>query len=106
MLLKWNGTEVSLEYTDDFKSFKVVVADGSENATAAAKGFAGVARFEGNDTAWVYESALRDWQDLRSDLTWQKGLDFMIAKARPHGWIDDTSHSIRAHVVYEPGSPR
>lgn len=102
MQLRLTGTGVLLEEADDFKSFRVVIGCGLKDPEAVETAFEGIARFADEQTAWVYERALRSWLGLASDRAWQEGLDAMIVKARPFGWIDEEAHAIKAHVVYEP----
>lgn len=104
MQLRLAGAVVLLEEADDFKSFRVVIGCGLKDPEAAGTAFEGIARFTDKRTAWVYERALRTWLGLTSDRAWQEGLDAMIVKARPFGWIDDEAHAIKAHVVYEQES--
>ena len=100
MQLRWSGGTVLLDEARDFKSFKVVIEAQDLPPEALTAGFAGIARFDGVETAWVHEAALRRWPALEADATWQQGLDRMIAKARPYGWVDDATGTIRAHVEW------
>lgn len=101
MQLKWAGAKVLLESPSDFKSFKIVIAVNRNESSKKAEAFAGIARFDGDQIAWVSENALRNWPAYVSNAEWQHGLDKMIAKARMYGWVDDSAHAVRAHVVYE-----
>ena len=98
MQLRLLGGQVVLEKPQDFKSFKLVIQDAASDAEVA-HAFAGVARFEeGIGIAWVSQEALRAWPGLASDRAWHEGLDRMIEKARPFGWVDDSQAAIRGHV--------
>jgi len=98
MQLKLARGRVVLEEPQEFKSFRLVVDAGASDAEVA-QAFAGVARFEEGGIAWVSQDALRAWPGLAGDDAWQQGLDCMIEKARPYGWVDDAQRAIRGHVV-------
>jgi hypothetical protein len=100
MKLRWTDSGVVLDDPQDFESFKVQVdrIDAPPEQLAAA--FSGIAVFSDPHTAWVFEAALRQWKGCEKDAAWQAGLDRMIAKARPHGWIDDARGAIRSHVEW------
>jgi hypothetical protein len=91
---------VELEDAGNFRSFKVVVAMPNADLAAVRRALSGIAVLPDRDTAWVSEQALRDWAGVANDAAWQDALTTMIAKARPHGWVDDASKSIKAHVEW------
>ena len=66
----------------------------------ASDALAGVAVMPDRDTAWVSEQALREWSGRADNTAWQDALTAMIQKAKPHGWIDEASKSIKAHVEW------
>jgi hypothetical protein len=39
---------------------------------------------------------------MKSEPWWQDGLTGMIAAVRKFGWIDNETHSIRAHIEHAP----
>jgi hypothetical protein len=100
MILQWKDGAVSLVAPGDFKSFKVVVEGGAVRRGDVLSAFQGIAEFVDDRTAWVSQEALRQWRSQRGDPQWQKGLDAMIAKARPYGWIHEASGAIKAHVEW------
>jgi hypothetical protein len=101
MFLKVSAASVvSLEDTNNFRSFKVVVATPDADFGAARRALAGIAALPDRDTAWVSEQALRAWSGLADDAQWQAALSAMIQKARPHGWIDEANKAIKAHVEW------
>jgi predicted transcriptional regulator len=94
------ATTVTLEDANNFRSFKVVVAQPNLELETVRRALSGIATLPDRDTAWVSEQALRSWPEVAHDAAWQDALTAMIAKARPHGWIDDTNKTIKAHVEW------
>ncbi len=39
---------------------------------------------------------------MKSEPWWQDGLTGMIAAVQKFGWIDNETHSIRAHIEHAP----
>jgi hypothetical protein len=91
---------VALEDRDNFRAFKLVVAGRREDLDAVRRALQGKAELSDADTAWVFEDALRRWQEVAGDAAWQAALTGMIEKARPHGWIDEQRKAIKAHVEW------
>jgi predicted transcriptional regulator len=91
---------VKLEDASNFRAFKVVVAVPGADLETVRAALADIAVLPDRDTAWVSEQALRAWPEVANDTAWQDALTAMIAKARPHGWVDDASKSIKAHVEW------
>jgi len=94
------ATDVKLEDAGNFRAFKVVVAMPNADLEMVRGALSGVAALPDRDTAWVSERALRAWPQVVHDAAWQEALTAMIAKARPHGWVDDTAKAIKAHVEW------
>jgi predicted transcriptional regulator len=94
------ATLVKLEDANNFRAFKVVVVMPNADLETVRGALAGIAALPDRDTAWVSEQALRAWPEVAHDTTWQDALTAMIAKARPHGWVDDANMSIKAHVEW------
>ncbi|MBV9784356.1 MAG: hypothetical protein JO264_11095 [Acidisphaera sp.] len=97
MILVVSASGVTVEQAHDFKRFAMAVAGGLEGAELQ-HALGRLATLAEEDHAWVSETALRSMPGLRDDEAWQKGLDGMIAYARRHGWVDDTTQAIRAHI--------
>ena len=95
-----SSTTVKLEDASNFRAFKVVVAMPNADLDTVRGALSGLAAVPDRDTAWVSEQALRAWPDVANDTAWQEALTAMIAKARPHGWIDDANEAIKAHVEW------
>jgi hypothetical protein len=101
MFLKVSAAStVTLEDAHNFRAFKVVVAMTDAELETLRNALANVATLSDRGTAWVSEQALRAWPGFMNDAAWQNSLTAMIEKARPHGWIDEASKSIRAHVEW------
>jgi hypothetical protein len=94
------ATVVKLEDANNFRSFKVVVAMPNAGLETVRSALSSIAILPDRDTAWVSEQALRAWPEVANDGTWQGALTAMIAKARPHGWVDDANRTIKAHVEW------
>ena len=91
---------VVLEDRDNFRAFKVVIEGRPHELDAVRLALEGTAELVDTETAWVSEAALRRWPDVAQDAAWQQSLGVMIAKARPHGWIDDSRKAIKAHIEW------
>jgi hypothetical protein len=101
MFLKVSAAStVTLEDAHNFRAFKVVVATADTELGTVRSALASVATLPDRGTAWVSEQALRAWPGYATDAAWQSSLTVMIEKARPHGWIDEASKSIKAHVEW------
>jgi predicted transcriptional regulator len=94
------ATVVKLEDANNFRSFKVVVAMPNADLETLRTALSSIAVLPDRDTAWVSEQALRAWPEVARESTWQDALTAMIAKARPHGWVDDANGTIKAHVEW------
>jgi predicted transcriptional regulator len=95
-----SATTVTLEDANNFRSFKIVVSQPNLDLETVRRVLSGIATLPDRDTAWVSEQALRSSPEVAHDAAWQDALTAMIAKARPHGWIDDTNKTIKAHVEW------
>ena len=91
---------VTLEEPDNFRAFKVVVGSPDARLETVRTALAGIVSVPDRQIAWVSEQALRNWPGYAGNGAWQELLSGMIAKARPHGWIDDVTGSIRAHLEW------
>ena len=89
---------VRLDEPDDFRRFSVRIESPGLKVEEVRQALRGIAVLENGETAWVEERALRNWPELEGDRAWQSGLDEMIVKAKPYGWIDEERRRIKAHV--------
>jgi hypothetical protein len=92
------GLRVRLDEPDDFRRFSVRIESPGLKVEEVRQALREIAVLEDAETAWVEERALRNWPELEEDRAWQSGLDEMIAKAKPYGWIDEEKQRIKAHV--------
>jgi hypothetical protein len=94
------GNQVTFDDHGNFRAFKVVVEVPQATLGDVQVALKGIATVPDRDTAWVSQDALRNWHDVKDDAAWQQGFDAMIEKAKPHGWIDETNRTIKAHVEW------
>jgi hypothetical protein len=92
--------DVTLEDRDNFRAFKLLVEGGPARLDQIRRALANTAELPDQDTAWIYEQALRQRPEVANDATWQSNLGGMIEKARPHGWIDEQKKAIKAHIEW------
>ena len=91
---------VSLEEAADTKRFHVEVAGGTDRALVfGALVDAAAGRLEGDD-AWITIDALRRLAAAQADPDWDTDFAAMLDYARGKGWLDDTTHAIRAHIEW------
>ena len=101
MFLKLTAADgLQFEDRDNFRAFKLIVEDDRGRLDDVRRALAGKAELPDADTAWIFEDALRHWQGVAQDASWQQNFSAMIEKARPHGWIDDARKAIKAHVEW------
>lgn len=100
MELHWAEGRITLTNPDDFKAFKVVVSGGERRFAEAARNLAGIARFDDHLVCWVSQAGLSAVAGSSATPAWLASVQAMVAKARPHGWIDEATGDIRAHVQW------
>ena len=101
MFLKFSGaTGLQFEDRNNFRAFKLVIEGSRDDLERVRRAVSGKAELLDGDTAWIFESALRDWPGVAGDSDWQRNFSTMIEKARPHGWIDDERKAIKAHIEW------
>ncbi len=94
------GLRVHLDGREDFRRFSVRIESSGLKVEEVRQALREIAVLEDAETAWIEERALRTWPELKGDRAWQSGLDEMIARAKPHGWIDEQKQRIKAHVEW------
>lgn len=87
-----------LEQADNFRAFKVVIVQGAHPWSTVVADFQGTGRFEGEETCWVSRYGLQALAGAQATAEWLQSMQAMVAKARPHGWVDEATGDIRAHV--------
>lgn len=100
MELHWTEGRIMLAKPDDFKAFKVVVTGGKLRFVEVVQDFSGTARFDDELLCWVSQAGLQTLAGPAATPAWLAGMEAMVAKARPHGWIDEATGDIRAHVEW------
>lgn len=99
MYILWKNGLVSLQEPDQFKAFKLVIDAAPGSWPEVAADFEGIATVD-DASAWVAQRAVRNMSGREDDATWRQAFDAMLDKARPHGWIDDATGDIKAHVEW------
>lgn len=84
----------------DFKKFHIEAVCAAHEIDKLRQALAEVARVDSAEAAWVSQAWLRGQPELKADAAFQDGLSAMIVKARPHGWIDEATGAIKAHVKF------
>ena len=103
---------VSLEEPADTKRFHVVIVGGSVGGSGAGSGAssdlglvygalvdAAAGRLEGDD-AWISVDAVRRMASGRVGPEWDGDFSAMLDYAATKGWLDETGHTIKAHVEW------
>jgi len=101
MIIRLIAQSRSIEIDDpkNFRAFSVRI-EGALEPAAQAELLGRIAVKHDGEHAWISEQALRDWPSLKAEAWWQDGLTGMIAAVQKFGWIDNESHSIRAHIEH------
>lgn len=101
MIIRLIAQNRSIEIDDpeNFRAFSVRI-EGALDPVAQAELLGRVSVKHDREHAWISEQALRDWPSLKAEPWWQDGLTGMIAAVQKYGWIDNESHSIRAHIEH------
>jgi hypothetical protein len=103
MIIRISAASRSIEIDDprNFKALSVRI-EGSFDPAVEAQLLGRVAPSSDREHAWISEKVLREWSQLSAEAWWQEGLSNMIGAVQRFGWIDEASHSIRAHIEYVP----
>jgi hypothetical protein len=91
---------IELEDAHNFRAFAVRIEGPFESQAALDEVLSRAAISHDREHAWIAERWLREWPPLAAESWWQEGLTSMIAAVQRFGWIDQTNHSIRAHIEY------
>jgi hypothetical protein len=102
MLIRIIAADHSIELEDarNFRAFAVRIEGKFENQATQDELLGRAAIRHDREHAWIAERWLREWPPLAAESWWQDGLTNMIAAVQRFGWIDQTNHSIRAHIEY------
>ena len=93
---------VEIDEPANFRTFSVRIEGRFDDPAVEAELLGRVAVRHDGEHAWISERALREWPSLAPESWWQDGLTKMIAAVQKFGWIDNASHSIRAHIERAP----
>lgn len=95
---------VRLREAEDFKSFKVVAAEGTDDE-ALARALEPVGELQPSGDAMIRIEAFKELAgDLRRDPQWLSQLQAMIAFAGSKGWLSEDGGSIQAHCERRVGA--
>lgn len=94
MIVCYNNRQLYLLEPFDFRRFKVRLMGLDDNVVPEMDGLT----FVDGHTALVSIELVPRLAGVAVDDGWRTGFDAMVSAARGHGWIDVSSHSIRAHV--------
>jgi hypothetical protein len=89
-------SKIEIDDARNFRAFAVRIEGG--DPAVQAELLRRVALRSDPEHAWISEQALREWPEFKSETWWQEGLTNMIAAVQKFGWIDNDTHSIRAHI--------
>lgn len=96
-----SDASVALLEETNFKRFHVEVDAPKAALPTLQQRLGSTIDFTDAETAWVSIEFLGSLPAVAGNSDWRASLDQMIEKAKPHGWIDETRHAIRAHVVWQ-----
>ena len=104
MMIRMIAAQRSIEIDEpqNFTAFSLRIEGRFDDPAIEAELLGRIAVRHDREHAWISEQALRDWPTLTSEAWWQDGLTKMIAAVQKFGWIDNDSHSIRAHIERLP----
>jgi len=94
---------VELAEPQDTKRFHIAIVHGDADAKVEAVLEAkGIGRLdpEGDDHAWVEAGVVRQLAEGRVHGKWGEEFDHMLAKGAKHGWYDEGTNEIKAHVEW------
>jgi hypothetical protein len=91
---------IELEDARNFRAFAVRIEGPFESQAVQDEVLGRAAISHDREHAWIAERWLREWPPLAGESWWQDGLTNMITAVQRFGRIDQTNHSIRAHIEY------
>ncbi len=94
---------IRLEEPADLKRFSVRVDADPDALVRVQQAASRIGRMPDAGTLWVDEAWLRQASPLAGDAAWLAGFEAMVGHARKHGWIEEGTGAIRAHVVWDGG---
>lgn len=92
--------ELGLSDPEDFRRFEIEVTRVGITAAQVMAALRTLGEVGDDGHVWVGEAALVKLAGRARDTDWLGKLAAMKDKARPHGWVDDDRHAIRAHIKW------
>jgi len=94
-----SANQVELNDRENFKAFKVTLADPGLSQADIASALKGIAAIEPDGkTVWVSGAALKNWQGKPQPAEWTASFDKMIESVKKFGWVNETDGTVRAHI--------
>ncbi len=94
---------VQLAEPDDLHRFHVAIANGHDDTKVdeeLAERNAGRLDPEDDDHIWIAAARVRELATGRVGPSWNDNFDNMLHKGAKHGWYDETSGELKAHVEW------
>ena len=96
MIIEYSTMGLRLLEPNDFHKFKVVL----RAPLASSRPLIDGVTFVDDDNALVRVNVAPRLPGVPDNAEWRQGYDQMVGAARSHGWIDEASGAIRAHVEW------
>ena len=90
---------VSLEESDDFIRFSIVVAEPAPAGWQTSGPFSRLAEEAGDGHYWLDKDAVAALSPKRDDDAWRAAFNTMLNGAEPYGFYDSDRRKIKAHIV-------
>jgi hypothetical protein len=90
---------LELREPDDFKGFKIAVEKPGMTDAEIGAALKGVATMDPEGKhAWVYPSALKNWNGKPQSADWTAAFDKMCEAVKKYGYIDEATGNVRGHL--------
>jgi hypothetical protein len=90
---------LELREPDDFKGFKIAVEKPGMTDAEIGAALKGVAAMDPEGKhAWVYPSALKNWNGKPQSADWTAAFDKMCEAVKKYGYIEEATGNVRGHL--------
>jgi hypothetical protein len=94
-----SATEVELNDRENFKAFKITLADPALSPADIAAALAGIGTIEPDGrTVWVSGAALKNFGGAPQPAEWVASFDKMVEAVKKFGWVNEAEGTVRAHI--------